>query len=124
MKKQSSFPLVTLMFCFTCNLFAQVNQDFTLVNKTGVAISKFFVAPVTDSESWGPNLLGDRILKNGETLEISFNKSKFLDDCAWDMKVNDRKGNSLSWYDIDLCKYNTITLHWDDSKGNGWAEFE
>ena len=95
-----------------------------MVNKTGVTISEIYVAPITDSESWGPNLLGDRILKNGETLEISFNKSKFLDDCVWDIKVNDKYENSLSWYYIDLCKYTTITLHWDTNKDKGWAEFE
>jgi len=123
MKKLFFFCFITLTLCFTINSFAQVNQDFTLVNNTGETIYKLFVAPVTDSESWGSNLLGNKPLKNGQSIEVSFDKSSFPDDCVWDLKVH-KEGNTLSWFDIDLCRYFKITLHWDPAKGEGSAELE
>lgn len=124
MKKQFLYLFTALMIYASLNTFAQANQDFTLVNKTGVTIYKFFVAPVSDSKSWGPNLLGDTPLENGESIEISFDKSSFPDDCLWDAKVLDEAGTSLSWFDIDLCKYYEITLKFNFDTQKGSASFK
>ena len=49
------------------------DQDFKLVNKTGVEIHALHVAPHSSNE-WGEDILGKDTLDNGESLEITFGK--------------------------------------------------
>jgi hypothetical protein len=49
------------------------DQDFTLVNKTGVEIHALHVAPHS-SDEWGEDILGKDTLANGESLGITFGK--------------------------------------------------
>jgi hypothetical protein len=46
------------------------DQDFTLVNKTGVEIHSLHVAPHS-SDEWGEDILGKDTLANGDSLEIT-----------------------------------------------------
>jgi hypothetical protein len=95
------------------------DQDFTLVNKTGVAISELYVSP-TSAEEWQEDVLGVDVLEDGEEVEITFSREE--EECAWDIMVKDEDGNEISWDDIDLCKYSRVTLHY--KKGKAWATFE
>ncbi len=124
MKKPLSLILFVLLYFFNSTLFAQLTQYFTLVNKTGITIDKVFVAPITDSESWSKDLLTEQSIYDGEKATLSFNKSNFPDDCVWDIKINSIEDSSMSWYDIDLCRYHEIILRWDESKEKAWAELE
>jgi hypothetical protein len=117
-------PIIVIILSFTSNLFSQVSQYFTLVNNTGKIIDQVFVAPVTDSEKWGPNLLGSDPLKNEESRIISFDKSKFLSDCVWDIKTIMNNKNSKFWYNLDLCNYNVIKLYLDGDGVSVETEFQ
>lgn len=94
-------------------------QDFTLVNKTGVIINSVFISPA-DQDDWEEDILGKDQLGDGETVDIKFNREEKAD--KWDIKVEDSKGNSIEWHDLDLLKISKVTLHYKD--GVGTAEVE
>jgi len=123
MKKKFFVFFALLVIAGSMNTFAQNYLDFTLVNKTGVDIYEIYVAPISDSKSWGPELLGKEPLLNGESIEITFDPGDF-EDCKWDLKIKDTEGTSLTWYDIDLCEYWQITIKYNFDTQKGTAVFE
>jgi hypothetical protein len=95
------------------------DQDFTLINKTGVEIHSLHVAPHS-SDEWGEDILGKDTLPNGESLEITFGKHDRAHH--WDLKIEDEKGNTLTWENLDLMKIEEVTLHFKD--GKAWADLK
>jgi hypothetical protein len=95
------------------------DQDFTLVNKTGVEIHALHVAPHS-SDDWGEDILGKDTLANGESLEITFGKHDRAHH--WDLRIEDEKGNSVTWENLDLMKIEEVTLHLKD--GKAWADLK
>jgi hypothetical protein len=95
------------------------DQDFTLVNKTGVEIHALHVAPHS-SDEWGEDILGKDTLGNGESLEITFGKHDRAHH--WDLRIEDEKGNSVTWENLDLMKIEEVTLHLKD--GKAWADLK
>ena len=96
-------------------------QDFILHNKTGVLINALYVSPHS-ADDWEEDVLGQETLANGESVKISFDdRDKHV---HWDLKVEDSKGNSLEWEDLNLIEISEVTLHWDAKKGKGWADLK
>ena len=95
------------------------DQDFTLVNRTGIEIHSLHVAPHS-SDEWGEDILGKDTLQNGESLEITFGKHDRAHH--WDLKITDEKGNSLTRENLDLMKIEQVTLHYKD--GKAWADLK
>jgi hypothetical protein len=95
------------------------DQDFTLVNKTGVEIHALHVAPHS-SDDWDEDILGKDTLGNGESLEIKFGRHDKAHH--WDIRIEDEKGNSLTWENLDLTTISEITLHYKD--GKAWADIK
>jgi len=95
------------------------DQDFTLINKTGVEIHALHVSPHS-SDEWGEDILGKDTLPNGESLEIAFPSRARA--AHWDLRVEDEKGNSLTWESIDLLEVSEVTLHYKD--GKAWADLK
>ena len=89
------------------------NQDFVLVNRTGLAIHELYVSPANDNE-WGEDVLGKDVLRNGETVTIQFSHKET--ECLWDMKVVDEDGDDVIWEDFDLCKAKQITLRYEGKR--------
>jgi hypothetical protein len=106
------------------HICAGPNLDFDLINKTGYTINGLFVAP-TKEKTWGENILGRDILKNGETLEISFDpgeKTKKWDIyVTWDGYDSDE---DVFWTGFDLSAISEITLFYDAKKNKTWAEYK
>ena len=94
-------------------------QDFTLVNKTGVIIDQLFIAPHS-SDDWEEDILGADVLGDGETLDIKFHRSQT--DAMWDLKIQDTKGNSVEWENLNLLKTKKVTLHYDGKKATAETE--
>lgn len=82
-------------------------QDFTIVNNTGQTVMTLNVSP-TESNAWGPDILGRDVLANGESAEITFDRAE--DRCEWDVRVTYEDGDTGDWRGIDLCETTTITL--------------
>lgn len=94
-------------------------QDFNLVNKTGVIISSLYITP-SDSEEWGEDILGKDVLGDGENTEIKFKRSEKA--AKWDLKIEDSKGNTIEWTDLNLLEINKVTLKYDGKKGTAETE--
>lgn len=95
------------------------DQDFTLVNSTGVEIHALYVSPA-DKNDWGKDILGKDTLGDGQSAEIKFNAKEDAD--KWDLRVEDSKGNSIEWSDLDLTEISKVTLHYDDGKATAEVE--
>jgi hypothetical protein len=86
--------------------------DFTLVNKTGYGLSKVYVAP-SDQESWGDDILEGKPLKDGESIDIEFDRTETA--ANWDLMVNwVGYDEPVYWRKFNLSKINKITLHYNE----------
>ncbi len=94
-------------------------QDFVLVNKTGVEIHSLHIAPHS-SDSWGEDILGKGTMDDGETLKITFARAEKA--AFWDLSITDEKGHSVTWEKLNLLEISTVTLHLKD--GKAWADLE
>ena len=85
-------------------------QDFTLVNETGVEIDKVFISP-GDKDDWEEDILGKDTLPSGQSVNIKFHREETA--AEWDLKVEDKQGNSIEWENLNLLKVSKLTLHYD-----------
>ncbi|MES2989519.1 MAG: hypothetical protein V4808_16615 [Pseudomonadota bacterium] len=83
-------------------------QDFTIVNKTGHTVVNFNVSPTSENE-WGPDILGQDVLNDGETAKITF--SRDADACLWDLKATYDDDDTTEMKKVDLCEVATVTLN-------------
>ena len=96
-------------------------QDFILHNETGVEVHSLYVSPHSAGD-WEDDILGQDTLPSGETVKVTFDdRDKRV---KWDLKVTDKDGNALEWYDLNLTEIEEVTLHWDAKKGKGWADIK
>ena len=109
------------MFVTASALARSGKQDFNLHNETGVEIHSLYVSPHS-ADDWEEDILGRDTLPSGESVKITFeDRDKHV---HWDLKVTDKEGNSLEWYDLNLIEISEVTLHWDSAKGKGWADIK
>ena len=94
------------------------DQDFKLINKTGFSIHALHVAPHSVDE-WGEDILPE-VLENGESLNITFGHKST--HAHWDIRIEDKAGNSFTWESIDLLETSEVTLHYKD--GKAWADLK
>lgn len=97
----------------------QANQDFTLVNKTGVEIDKLFISPHS-SNDWEEDILGRDTLPDGETVDIKFHRSE--KSAMWDLRIEDSKGNGIEWENLNLLQIAKVTLYYENGKGRAVVE--
>lgn len=81
-------------------------QDFTIHNQTGHVVVTLNVSPSSETR-WGPDILGREVLGDGESAEITFDRS---DVCLWDIRVTYDDGDTGDWRQINLCETTDITL--------------
>jgi hypothetical protein len=91
---------------------AESALDFTLVNKTGYAISAVYIGP-SSSKEWGENILDD-VLGDGESATVTFHPK--ADSIAkWDLRVSweDEEDPDVYWLGFQLATIHKITLKYD-----------
>lgn len=114
MKKYLLLVLVAAMFIAVGAAKSQAgDQDFVLINNTGVEINNLYVSPASADE-WGDDILGDNTVEDGNSVTVKFPRE--ADECNWDFMVKDEEGTGVQWTNIDLCKYGKITLHIEEGK--------
>lgn len=89
------------------------DQDFHLVNKTGLTIDEFYVSP-SNVNDWEEDVLGVDVLPNGESVDVAFSRDE--EACVWDLKIVDEEGDAVVWNKIDLCKASEITLNYNSGR--------
>lgn len=77
------------------------NQNFSIRNNTGQTINELYVSAVS-SDNWEEDILGRDVLANGESAQISFERSET--ECNWDMRVVFENGQSLEERGVNLCQ--------------------
>ncbi|WP_294123449.1 hypothetical protein [Sphingomonas sp.] len=89
--------------------------NFTLVNKTGAAISSLQIRRVGTSawQSLGGNPA------NGSRIAVAFANP----DCAFDIKADLVGGQSATFNGVNLCDVTTVTLN-RGSGGNVWVDYD
>ncbi|MBU1564638.1 MAG: argininosuccinate lyase [Proteobacteria bacterium] len=96
---------------FLSMMFAGVvvagDQDFTLINDTGVEIHELYISPAKAGD-WGEDVLTVDTLPNGESVEIQFGGKERA--AFWDIMVMDQAGDSLEWPHLKLTEISAITL--------------
>lgn len=104
-------------FAMLCGTALAGDQDFTLVNRTGLSIIELYVSP-SDTDSWEEDVLGVDVLGEGERCNVSFHRDE--DSCIWDLMIVDEDEDEIHWTGLDLCEVSVVTLFWED--GRAWAE--
>ena len=107
----STFALLALLAPLVA---AQGKQDFTLYNRTGLAITEMYVSPAAEDE-WGDDILGIDTLPNGDDTMIHFSPKERA--ASWDIKLIDENGKEHMRYKFNLLNISeiTVTRQRDDS---------
>lgn len=89
------------------------DQDFLLINSTGVEIYALYVTP-HNSKEWGEDILGvDTLLDDSEILINFPRKTKAA---YWDLRIEDEEGSYLEWDNLNLLKISTVELLYRNGK--------
>ena len=99
---------ITLLLCSVAAVAK--DADFVLKNRTGYRIDEVYVA-VTASNKWGKNIMQTGSLRDGHYVKIVFPQGNGA--CNFDIKVKYDDGDVSSWKDVNLCKYQAISLYWN-----------
>jgi hypothetical protein len=122
MKKWFAIGITALTLATVSSVSVAGQQDFTLVNKTGYELDQLYVSPAA-AKNWHEDILGQDTLADGQSAKITFAPEN--DICKYDVKVVYTIDKSeVYWNDIDLCKEEKITIHWDKSTDVSSATFE
>lgn len=111
--------VIGMIFAIGTQTSAQGQQDFTLVNRTGVEIYALYVTPHNANE-WGEDILGADTLLSNEELDISFSrkeKAKY-----WDVRIEDEDGNFIEWDKLNLLEISKVTLYYKNRKPTAIVE--
>ena len=113
MKTRKAIRLVTTLSVFALLAIlapivaAQGKQDFTLYNRTGMAITEMYVSPASADE-WGNDILGIDTLANGDDTTIQFSYRERV--AFWDIKLIDENGKEHMRYKFNLLNISEITV--------------
>jgi hypothetical protein len=122
MRLKIALVLAVIACVASASSFARAGkQDFVLHNQTGVEIHSVYVSPHSAND-WQEDVLGRGTLPSGESVKITFDDRD--KHAKWDLKVTDKDGNALEWYDLNLVEIEDLTIHWDAAKSKGWADIK
>lgn len=85
----------------------QARQNFTISNQTGHVLTTLNVSP-SNSDQWGPDILGRDVLANGESAEITFERGET--QCQWDIRGTYDDGGTTDARGVNLCEVATVNL--------------
>jgi hypothetical protein len=108
MKKLFTLCFSAIVVLANTNTGFAGDQDFTVVNKTGVEIHALYVSPA-DKKDWGKDILGQETLADGASAEIEFDPQEEAE--KWDLRIEDEEGTSIEWSDLDLTEISKVTLN-------------
>ncbi len=106
--KPGLFAGALLATFFTAGSAIAAQQDFNVINRTGFVIVSLNVSPSSDTR-WGPDILGIEVLANGETAQVSFDRTDSI--CMWDIRVTYSDGDTGDWRQVNLCEVSEVTLN-------------
>jgi hypothetical protein len=99
--------VVALATLSSSSLAHQGKQNFTLINKSGLAIQELYVSKAS-ADDWEEDILGKDTLPNGESLEITFSPKER--SAKWDVRIVDDKGKEHKYFNLNLLEISEITV--------------
>jgi hypothetical protein len=90
--------------------FAQAQQNFRLINRTGYQVNEVYVSP-SAVDSWGRDILGDGVMPSGTSRNITFPRRTRA--CTFDLRVIYADGERGEIREINLCEVSNVTLTWN-----------
>jgi hypothetical protein len=122
MKKWFAIGITAITLATVSSVSLAGQQDFTLVNKTGYELDQVYVSPAS-AKNWHEDVMGQETIADGQSAKITFSPENEI--CKYDLKVVYTIDKSeVVWSDIDLCKEEKITIHWDKDTDVSSATFE
>ena len=121
MKKSILTGFVLFFVMVAVQISIAGDQDFTLVNETGVEINAIYISPAA-SDDWEEDILGDDVLEDGEELDVTFSANE--DVSLWDIMIEDDEENGIQWTEINLLRASRIILKFDSTTGKATALIE
>jgi hypothetical protein len=85
---------------------AQTRETIRIHNQSGETMY-YFQATDTRYDIWGEDLLGSRVLNNGQTWTLTFSN---VTNCIYDFRITYQDGDVYEDYGVDICRRNTYTL--------------
>lgn len=95
------------------------DQDFTIMNKTGMEIAKLYISP-SAMEDWGGDVLSVDTLATGDECDILVSRNESAE--VWDLLIIAPDGTLVKWPGLRLNDFSRITLSVE--KGQPVAYFE
>jgi hypothetical protein len=95
------------------------DEDFILVNGTGLTIAEFYISPAA-TNVWEEDVLGVDTLAPGDSVKIDFVREE--EGCSWDLKIKDTDNDEILWTKIDLCQAAVVTLFYIEGRPTAHIE--
>jgi hypothetical protein len=99
--------LMTVAASFAPTATSAVQDDYGVINKTGMTITHLYLSPSKDDQ-WGADILEKDVLADGEECGIEFDKDD--EECFYDIKITDSKEQDWTVTNVDLCKFTKVTF--------------
>ncbi|QCI67157.1 hypothetical protein [Phreatobacter stygius] len=112
MIRRSLLAAAVLSVASTGAAFAQAQQNFSLINRTGFQINEVYVSPSANN-NWGRDILGEGVMPSGTRRNITFPRR--TQACMFDLRVVYEDGDKSEMSGLDLCKVSNVTLTWTGS---------
>ena len=110
MRRLFSLLALTVMLLATSLPALAGQQDFTLVNESGISIVELYVSPASVN-SWEEDVLGVETLPSGSSTKVVFSDDE--DRSVWDLRLIDENGDEHIWPGLHLKEINAITVDSD-----------
>jgi len=109
--KKLMFSLLFLVFLGGF-LSAQQLPKITIVNNTGYTVYYVYASP-SDDDDWGEDLLGDKILRNGQSTEITL-KLPLNAKSVYDILLEDEDEDTYSKFNVRITNNMRVEFTFDD----------
>ena len=113
-----SLAAAGLTFAFSAAASAS-NADFTLINKTGAQIDEVYVSAAS-AKNWGTDIMGPNAIAADASVDITFPHGG--EACMFDIKVVYADKDTAEFSNVNLCKYEKISLSWDGKQTRATGE--
>ncbi|WP_461815870.1 zinc ribbon domain-containing protein [Faecalimonas sp.] len=123
-KKGKIIAIIALVIILVIGISQYGSQDELLsfnvqvINNTGIDIYALY-ASEKNVDNWEENLLRNKVLYDGQRINIEFVITE--DNLDWDFAMEDIDGNILEFYGLDFSKCDvdgaTLILEYDGNKG-------
>ena len=98
-------PALAIVVATAAPAVAQSTQDLTIRNRSGSTLVNFW-ASAQSNNSWENELLGNRVLRNGQNYSM---RIRNVVDCIYDLRMEFSNGNIVTDV-VNICSVDSYTI--------------